>query len=68
MKRHGQANFPKQEEVKRQRETVFGGKVTYSILVPLFNTPEKFLRDMIESVVNQTYESWALCLADGSDK
>ncbi|MBR6158681.1 MAG: glycosyltransferase family 2 protein, partial [Lachnospiraceae bacterium] len=42
-------------------------KIKFSILVPLYNTPEKFLREMIDSVVAQTYENWELCLADGSD-
>ena len=35
--------------------------------MPLYNTPEGFLRDMIESVQKQTYSQWELCLADGSD-
>ena len=39
-----------------------------SILVPLYNTPEKFLREMIESVLVQTYGNFELCLADGSDE
>ncbi|MBR0172477.1 MAG: glycosyltransferase family 2 protein [Lachnospiraceae bacterium] len=39
----------------------------FSILVPLYNTPEAFLRDMIESVLAQTFGSAELCLADGSD-
>jgi len=38
----------------------------FSILVPLYNTSEKLLREMIESVLCQTYENWELCLADGS--
>ncbi len=42
--------------------------VKFSVLVPLFNTPENFLRDMIESVQGQTYKMWELCLADASDK
>lgn len=37
-----------------------------SIVVPLYNTPETFLREMIESVVTSTYENWELCLADGT--
>lgn len=41
--------------------------VVISILVPLFNTPITFLREMIESVISQTYSKWELCLADGSD-
>lgn len=42
-------------------------KVTISILVPLYNTPIKFLKQMISSVIEQTYSDWQLCLADGSD-
>ncbi len=37
-----------------------------SICVPLYNTPEHYLFEMIDSVVNQTYSNWQLCLADGS--
>lgn len=43
------------------------GDIKFSILVPLYNTPVKFLNEMIESVQMQTYENWELCLADGSD-
>ncbi len=66
-KSYGTLSMPSPEEVKAQRETVFPKKIKFSILVPLYNTPEKFLREMIDSVVAQTYESWELCLADGSD-
>lgn len=37
-----------------------------SILVPLYHTPEKYLREMLESVLNQTYSNWELCLCDAS--
>ena len=37
-----------------------------SIVVPLYKTPEKYLTEMIESVLNQTYSNWELCLSDGS--
>ena len=66
-KQHGLASFPGVEERKRQEETVFPKDITFSILVPLYNTPEKFLREMIDSVQAQTYGKWELCLADGSD-
>ena len=66
-KRHGTAGFPTPEEAKKQRETVFPKKIKISILVPLYNTPKKFLMQAIESVMAQTYENWELCLADGSD-
>ncbi len=50
-----------------EEKTVFENSVKVSILVPLYNTPVKFLKEMIESVQNQTYKNWELCLADGSD-
>jgi O-antigen biosynthesis protein len=37
-----------------------------SILVPVFNTPDKYLLPLIESVKQQIYQNWELCLADGS--
>lgn len=49
----GNAQFPK--------------NIKFSVLVPLYNTPESFLKAMIESVQAQTYKNWELCLADGSD-
>lgn len=65
---HGTLSFP--DEKRRSEELAYKFKTrhTFSILVPLFNTPENFLREMIDSVVNQTYTTWQLCLADGSDK
>ena len=68
MKRYGTDSFPSPEEAEKQRNTQFPRMVKISILVPLFNTPENFLREMIESVTVQTYENWELCLADGSDQ
>lgn len=56
------------KELKEQRKTLFEQDVTFSILVPLYNTPEKFLKEMIRSVLKQTYAGWELCLADGSDE
>lgn len=68
MKHYGTESFPSEEERKRQEETVFPNMVKISILTPLWNTPENFLRDMIGSVQKQTYGNWELCLADGSDE
>ena len=50
-----------------QRQASFEKKIKFSILVPLYNTPDAFLREMIASVQAQTYSDWELCLADGSD-
>lgn len=54
-------------ELSEQRSRVFSKDIIFSITVPLYNTPEPFLREMIESVIDQTYGKWELCLADGSD-
>lgn len=56
-----------EEELEKQKTVVFSKKIKFSILVPLYNTPEKYLREMIQSVLDQTYANWELCLADGSD-
>lgn len=56
------------QELEAQRGTEFPKKPLFSIIVPLYNTPESFLREMIRSVQEQTYGNWELCLADGSDR
>jgi O-antigen biosynthesis protein len=35
-----------------------------SVITPTFNTPEPFLREAIDSVIDQAYPHWELCLAD----
>lgn len=60
--------MPTEEERREQESYVFKKNVKISIIVPLYNTAENFLRDMIESCIWQTYQNWELCLADGSDE
>ncbi len=66
MKQFGTASFPTKEQVDKERNTVFAYRPKISILVPLYNTDRQMLKEMIESVLVQTYEGWQLCLADGS--
>ncbi len=54
-------------ELEAQKKHIFSRDVKFSILVPLYNTPERFLKEMIQSVLDQTYGNFELCLADGSD-
>ncbi|KWF11271.1 glycosyltransferase family 2 protein [Burkholderia pseudomultivorans] len=35
-----------------------------SVIVPVYNTDEKFLRECIQSVIGQSYPHWELCIAD----
>ena len=50
----------------RQRESALSYAPCMSILVSVYMTPEKYLREMIESVIAQTYANWELLLVDGS--
>ena len=58
---------PTSEELKRQQNRKFFHNYKFSILVPAYNSDPDFLREMIMSVVKQTYGVWELCIADGSD-
>ena len=35
-----------------------------SVLMPVYNTPQKLLDEAISSVFNQVYSNWELCIAD----
>jgi len=54
-----------QPDLQRKEILAFGRKPVISVIVPVYNTDRQMLVDMIESVRNQTYENWELCLADG---
>ena len=58
--------LPTEEELDFQRKQEFAEKITFSIVVPTYHTPELFLRQMIESVLGQTFCRVELCIADGS--
>lgn len=57
---------PTKEELMRQREVEFSVQPLISIVVPTYQPPIPFLKDMIDSVRKQSYEKWELCIADGS--
>lgn len=55
------------KELKRQRNAVFSYMPLISIVIPLYNTPQEYLKEIVDSVIAQTYGNWQLCLADGSE-
>ena len=55
-----------EEELQKQRETVFENAIKFSILVPMYETKPEFAREMVDSVLAQTYTNWELILADAS--
>lgn len=64
---YGTKSFPDEDRRKFEESFEFEKRPLISILVPLYNTDETMLREMIGSVEWQTYSNWELCLADGSD-
>ena len=57
-KLHGTASFPTPEQAGQQRNAKFDRMVKISILVPLWNNQREFQIQMLESVMNQTYQNW----------
>lgn len=57
---------PTAEELEEQRKKVFDAPIKFSIVIPAFKTPERFLREMLDSIAEQTYANWEVCVADGS--
>ncbi|MBO4902197.1 MAG: glycosyltransferase [Lachnospiraceae bacterium] len=58
---------PNAETLSKQREEKYMHPYKFSILVPAYETEPAFLKEMIGSVVAQSYENWELCIADGSE-
>ena len=59
---------PSKEELERQRNTHFDYEPRLSIVIPVYKTPERYLQEMLDSIVNQTYSKWEVCIADGSPR
>ena len=58
------------EQLARQREqmSAFAEQPKFSIIIPSFETPIKFLARAVDSVRAQTYSNWEICLADDASK
>ena len=61
--------LPAKKVLEAQRAEMADGcpLPTISILTPLYNTPENYLREFLDSFVGQTAPNGQLCLADASD-
>mgnify|MGYP002682125657 CR=1 FL=1 len=59
-------NYPNKSNLLKQKrlQKKFKYRPLISIITPVYNPDEKWLRSCIESVINQTYDNWELCLAD----
>ncbi len=45
-------------------EAGFKSKPLISVVIPVYNTPEKWLVKVVDSVRAQVYQNWELCIAD----
>ncbi|MGH8501275.1 MAG: glycosyltransferase [Gammaproteobacteria bacterium] len=61
--RYDTLNEPDRDAIKQHIERLAHVPLI-SVIMPVFNTPERFLREAIESVTGQLYEHWELCIAD----
>ncbi|MGN8805377.1 MULTISPECIES: glycosyltransferase family 2 protein [unclassified Blautia] len=60
------AYVPDEEALEKQRKHKFNYAPLISIAVPAYQTPVEFLKQMIESLISQTYTGWELCIANAS--
>ncbi|MCG7932896.1 MAG: glycosyltransferase, partial [Candidatus Thiodiazotropha lotti] len=54
--------LPKLESIEALNE--WQGRPLISIVMPVYNVEEAWLREAIDSVLAQTYDDWELCIAD----
>jgi glycosyltransferase involved in cell wall biosynthesis len=55
---------PEKREKIRAEIAGFPRRPLLSVILPVYNVEEKWLRACLESVCGQLYENWELCLAD----
>ncbi len=60
-------NEPTEKDIEsyRKKSLLFTHRPKISIVTPVWNTEERWLKQAIESVLNQVYDNWELCIADG---
>ena len=54
------------QELFEQRKTKFSYAPKFFVVVPLYHTPAKFLKDLVRSMMYQSYANWELCLVNAS--
>ena len=57
---------PSFDVLKSQKESVWNEQIIFSVVVPVYKTPVDYYKQMIESLLAQTYPYFELILADAS--
>ena len=60
-------NMLTEKDYEFQKNKKFEINPKISIAIPMYNTNEVFFEELINSIKEQTYSNWELCLADGSE-
>jgi glycosyltransferase involved in cell wall biosynthesis len=55
---------PEGREAMLKRSAAWKSPPTISVIMPVYNVPEVYLRKAIDSVLKQIYPRWELCIAD----
>jgi glycosyl transferase family 2 len=63
MEKYDKLTDEERAAIRRQIEGL-SSKPLISVVMPTFNTPERWLRLAIDSVIAQLYQNWELCIAD----
>lgn len=59
-------SMPEEETLIAQRQQVWKNPVYFSILVPVYETPLPYYKDMLQSVLAQSYPYFQIVIADAS--
>lgn len=59
---------PSEEELETQKHAHFACEPLLSVVIPAYKTPERYLKEMLDSIREQTYTNWEVCIADGSPR
>lgn len=55
------------EELLRQRNYNFLYNPVISIVMPVYNPDDRYFKQTLNSIKNQSYENWQLCIGDAGD-
>ena len=62
-----ESKYLNEEVLKKEKERV-GQEVKFSIVLPIWNTEREMLKRALDSITNQVYGNWEICISDGSNK
>lgn len=57
---------PTTRELERQRTEKFKIQPKFSIVIPIYVTPDLYLKELLDSILKQTYEKFEVCMVDAS--